>query len=198
MRLVSSGDWACRWQAWFSPTLYQCAGRQLGIHSSWCLQGRVKVHWIHTWFEILLWGCWVDFCLRMYYKKPIMMPMKFQWYVCIQQVIPGALGPGRPLCFTSAHSALPNRSHLGTHLHAEPYVSPWAVSGGAYSWVCRLYAKPGGISACPSEAKLEPVHEWSIQVNGFHSPPGKPTFHSLEPPKGMFAHQQSCSHAGEA
>lgn len=32
------------------------------------------------------------FCLRMLYKTPILTPMKFWWYVCIQRVIPGALG----------------------------------------------------------------------------------------------------------
>lgn len=36
-----------------------------------------------------------------------------------------------------------------------------------------------------------------IQVNGFHSPPGKPSFHPREPQKGMLAHQQSCSHVSE-
>lgn len=78
------------------------------------------------------------FCLGRYYKKTIIMPMEFRWYVCVQQVIPGALGPCRPFCFTSTHSTLPNQSCAGTHLHTEPYVSPRAVSGEAYSWVCPL------------------------------------------------------------
>lgn len=41
------------------------------------------------------------------------------------------------------------------------------------------------------------LREDVIHVNGFHSPPGKPTFHPPEPTKWMFAHQQNCSHADE-
>lgn len=55
-----------------------------------------------------------------------------------------------------------------------------------------------------SKAMPEAAHELStlwagqvIQGNGFHSPPGKPFFCPLEPPKGMFAHQPSCSHGGD-
>lgn len=117
------------------------------------------------------------FCLGRYYKKPIIMPMEFRWYVCVQQVIPGALGPCRPFCFTSTHSTLPNQSCAGTHLHTEPYVSPRAVSGEAYSWVCPLCAKPGSISACPSKAKLEPVHElcisWGVYPGEWVSQPSR-------------------------
>lgn len=36
-----------------------------------------------------------------------------------------------------------------------------------------------------------------MEVNGFHSPPGKPFFCPLKPPKGMFAHQPSCSHRSD-
>lgn len=34
-------------------------------------------------------------------------------------------------------------------------------------------------------------------MNVFHSPPGKPFFFPLEPQKGMFPHQPSCSCGGD-
>lgn len=93
--------------------------------------------------------------------------MKFWWYICIQQVIPGALSPRRPLCFTSTHSALPNQSWVGTQLCRDISKPMIWIRAGLLMPLSTVW-KPGSISVCLSKAKLEPVlgscpGEWVLQ-----------------------------------
>lgn len=118
----------------------------------------------------------------------------------IQQAILGALCP---LKTTTFHLQMQHFVQSALCVHTSTQSCTWAqvLCQGRLVVACKAWKH---LSMSLSKGMPEAVYEQStlwveevIQVNGFHSPPGKPFFCPLEPPKGMFAHQPSYSHGSD-
>lgn len=118
----------------------------------------------------------------------------------IQQAIPGTLCPLQTTMLYLHTQHIVQSTSWVHNLHTELYVSSGSVSGEACCGMQSLEASQhaplkGHARGCPSAIRLvgrSYPGEWVLQSST------EAFFCLPEPPKGMFAHQPSCSHGGDS